>query len=272
MPQLYSLAHLTLLALPPPALIDVAAAAGYGAVGLRLLSSTPGGVAWPLMDDPALLRETVARSQATGIAVFDLEIVRLNAEFDVANYLPFFEAGARLGARAMLVIGEDRDPSRLVQSFAALCEAARPFGLSADVEFMPWQPVCDLESAVRLVEAAGCPANAGILVDALHFSRAGVTLDAVRQLPRAWSHYAQICDAPAQIPPTTEERIQAARCERLLPGEGGIDLDGLFGALPALLPVSVEIPSITRAPVLGGLQWARQALVASKAVLDSLHR
>ena len=270
MPQLFSLAHLTLLALPPPDLIAVAAGAGYGAVGLRLLPSVPGGVAWPLMDNPALLRETLARSQASGVAVFDLEVVRLNAEFDVASHLAFFEAGARLGARALLVAGEDRDRSRLAQSYAVLCEAARPFGLSADIEFMPWQSVCDLASAVRLVEAAGRPANAGILVDALHFSRAGVTADAVRQLPRAWSHYAQICDAPAQVPPTAEERLQAARCERLLPGEGGIDLAGLFGALPALAAVSVEIPSVTRAPVLGGLEWARQALAASKAVLDSL--
>ena len=52
MPQLFSLAHPSLLALPPPELIAVAAGAGYGAVGLRLLPSVPGRVAWPLMDDP----------------------------------------------------------------------------------------------------------------------------------------------------------------------------------------------------------------------------
>lgn len=98
MPQLFSLAHLSLLALPPPELIAVAAGAGYGAVGLRLLPSVPDGVAYPLMDDPALLRETLARSNATGVAVFDLEVVRLNAEFNVASHLAFFEAGARLGA------------------------------------------------------------------------------------------------------------------------------------------------------------------------------
>jgi hypothetical protein len=51
-----SLAHLTLLSLPPPQLIAVAAEAGYQHVGLRLLPSSPTGPRYPLMDDPVLLR------------------------------------------------------------------------------------------------------------------------------------------------------------------------------------------------------------------------
>ena len=59
------------------------------------------------------------------------------------------------------------------------------------------------------------------------------TLDELRALPRAWLHYAQICDGPVPGPTTTEGLIHAARCERLLPGEGGLDLRGTFAALPA---------------------------------------
>ena len=47
----FSLAALTALDLPPPKLIDVATACGYEQVGLRLLAATPGGTAYPLMDD-----------------------------------------------------------------------------------------------------------------------------------------------------------------------------------------------------------------------------
>ena len=57
----FSLAALTALELAPPALIDVAAACGYQHVGVRLLPATPGGIAYPLMDDKAGLRETLAR-------------------------------------------------------------------------------------------------------------------------------------------------------------------------------------------------------------------
>ena len=63
----FSLAALTVLELAPPALVDVAAACGYEHVGIRLLPATPGGVAYPLMDDEASLKETLARLDATGI-------------------------------------------------------------------------------------------------------------------------------------------------------------------------------------------------------------
>ncbi|WP_431272037.1 hypothetical protein [Dankookia sp. P2] len=95
-----SLAHLTVLDLPPPAVIRVAAEAGCRAVGLRLLPVAPGAAGYPLQDDPTLLRETQAAMAATGIAVADLEIVMLRPETRVADFLPFFEAG-RSSARSM---------------------------------------------------------------------------------------------------------------------------------------------------------------------------
>ena len=49
----FSLAALTVLELAPPQLVDVAAACGYDHVGIRLLPATPGGIAYPLMDDEA---------------------------------------------------------------------------------------------------------------------------------------------------------------------------------------------------------------------------
>ncbi len=61
--------------------------------------------------------------------------------------------------------------------------------------------------------------------------------------------------------------IHKAVSERLL-REGSIDLRGPFGALPPDLPVSIEIPHHVRLPKLGALEWARQALAASRAVLE----
>lgn len=262
-PPPVSLAHLTLLGLPPPQLIDVAAEAGYQHVGLRLLPSSPTGPSFPLMTDAAMRQETLARVRDTGVTVFDLEIIRIVEGFEVGPLLPFFEVGALLGARAMLVSGEDAHPARCAEAFARLCEAARPFGLSADLEFMPWTATRDLPAATALIEAAGRPANAGLLVDALHFARSDSTLAQVAALPRAWLHYAQVCDAPAEIPATVAERIHCAREARLLPGEGGIAVAELLAALPADLPLSVEIPNPPRAAALGAVAWARQARLLS---------
>jgi hypothetical protein len=55
-----------------------------------------------------------------------------------------------------------------------------------------------------------------------------------------------------------------------LPGEGGIDLAALFRMFPRDLPTSVEIPNDKRMPALGAEEWARQALIASKALLARL--
>jgi sugar phosphate isomerase/epimerase len=131
---------------------------------------------------------------------------------------------------------------------------------------MPWTTVPDARSALRLVTAAAQP-NGAILVDALHFARSRSCLADVAAIPHDRLNYAQICDPPAAIPDTVEGPIHTARCERLLPGEGGIDLAGLFATLPGDLPISVEIPNEQRAPALGPEEWARQALAASRAVL-----
>jgi sugar phosphate isomerase/epimerase len=142
-----------------------------------------------------------------------------------------------------------------------------PFGLTADLEFMPWTAVPDARSALALVKAAGSPDNAGILVDALHFGRSHSTLDDIRAIPRSLLHYAQICDGEAGIHFSHEQLIHTARCERLLPGEGNIDLQGLFAALPPDLPVSVEVVNLPREASIPAQPWAGQCLAASRRVL-----
>lgn len=269
-PPPYSLAYLTVARLTPPEAVDVAAATGYRYVGLRLMPALPGGAAFPLHTNAGLLRATQDRMRETGVGVFDLEIVRIEPDFSVDAYRGFMEAGQKLGAKAILVAGNDPDEARLTASFARLCEVAAAHGLTCDLEFMPWTEVRNAATATRLVLASGQP-NARVLVDALHFARSATTLDDIAAIPRDRLSYAQICDAPAGTPATVAEMIHTARQERMLPGEGGIDLVGLFSNLPEGLPVSVEIPSETRVPQLGEQEWARQALERSKAILGRVH-
>ena len=266
--RLYSLAYLTASSLTPPQAMAVAVQTGYSHVGLRLWPSVPGGASQQLLDDAPLMRQTLACARDTGVAVWDLEVVRINTPFDARDCLPLLEAGAALQARGVLVVGDDAEPARLAQSFGRLCELAQSFGLAIDLEFLPWTALRDANSALRVIEAAGRPANAGLLVDALHLARSTSTLADIAALPPACLHYAQICDGPGGGTYTREQMIHTAVAERLLPGEGSINLRGLFAALPPGLPVSVEIPHHVRLPRLGALEWARQALAATRAVLE----
>src|SRR5258708_14891617 len=98
----FSLAALTVLALAPPALIDVAAACGYQHVGIRLLPPVAGGIAYPLMDDATGLKDTLARLDATGITVADLEVVAIRPGTEIASFDPLFENAERLAAPQIL--------------------------------------------------------------------------------------------------------------------------------------------------------------------------
>ncbi len=166
----------------------------------------------------------------------------------------------------MLVAGDDPDEARLAASFAAFAEACAPYGLTADLEFMPWTEVPSASAALRVVERAGA-ANGRVLVDALHFARSQTSLDDIAALPLTRLGYAQICDAPSEFAGSAEAMIHTARLARLLPGDGGIDLAGLFSRLPEGLPISVEVPNRDGVASYGQEEWARRALERSRSLL-----
>ena len=135
MPPRFSLAFLTVFDLGPVEAVRVAAKTGYDLVGLRLLPTAALG---ELMTDDRLLAETTASIRDTGIGVADVEIVRLKPETDVAAFAPFFARAERLGARNVLVAGDDPEEARLTERFAALARLTAGHGLTVDLEFMPW--------------------------------------------------------------------------------------------------------------------------------------
>ena len=266
MTRSYSLAYLTSYTCTPPEAIRVASQAGYGFVGLRLWPNAPGAPQQFLIDRPDVLRETLAVQKDTGVGVFDIEIIRIDAGFDPTVYRPLLDTGAALGVRAALVAADDLDEPRLVDSYARLCEFMQPYGITADIEFMPWTAVKNANDAIRVIKKAGSPSNAGILVDALHFGRSHTALADIKAIPRELLHYAQICDAEAGTHFTTEQLIHSAREERLQAGEGTIDVRGLFAALPSDLPISVEVVHKEHMATVGALDWARLCLQASRGV------
>ncbi len=262
-----SLSFLSCHGASPEESVSAAAGAGYDYVGLRFLSAAPGGIAFPLMNEPARLQALRSLLSDTGIGVFDVEMIRLTPDFAPEPFLPFLEAAAEIGAKTILVAGDDPDEARLAVSFASLCEAAAGFGLWIDLEFMPQSELRDLAGALRVLRAVDQP-NQGVIVDALHVSRARVTPGEIAAVPSKWLHYAQICDAPANIPATREALNHAARHERLLPGDGAIDLKAIFDALPQDLPVAVEVPNDTQASGLSVQAWAEKARHATLRLLD----
>lgn len=272
MPHPISLSFLTVFDVGPLEAIRIAAETGYDCVGLRLLpAAAQGEEPYPLLTDDALLAEAKALLAGTGIYVSDIEIARLKEGTDVNTFAPFFERGAALGARNVLVAGDDSDKSRLTDTFAKLCELAKGYNLTCDLEFMPWTGVKALPDARDIVLAAG-QENGGVLIDGLHFDRSKSRLEDIATIPAKHIHYVQMCDGLADYDPSDEGLIYVARNARLFPGEGAIDLAGIVRAIPDGTPLSVEVPKRELAKSVSPVDRARMGLEATKRVIEAAGR
>jgi sugar phosphate isomerase/epimerase len=265
-----SLSYYTVAELTPPQMVRVAAACGFKFVGIRLLNGQPGSDLAPLLRDSALRRETIRCMRNCGIEALDASGARLIPQTDIAAFEAFFEAAAEMGARHVLATGDDPDEIRLTERFAALCDDAQRFGLTVDLEFVPWMQVGDLASAAQIVRRVERD-NLGIAVDALHFDRSQSRIEDVAALPRTWFRYVQLCDAPREWQSDRESLLRAATKERLMPGEGAIDLVGLLRALPRGIPVALEIPTATLAQTVPASERLQRAVKATREVLRTAY-
>jgi sugar phosphate isomerase/epimerase len=262
----FSLAHLTMLGVPPPQLVETAARAGYQFVSLRPIPvGAPNEPLYPLGTDRALLARTKAAMAATGVGLLDIEVARIIKEVTPRSYLPALEAAAELGGRHVLSSAWCDDRPYILAFFSELCDLAQPFGLTVDLEFVTWSGVRTLDEAVEVVREARRP-NAGIVVDTLHFDRCHAELEKLSSLPREWFHFAQISDAPASYSDEREELIRIGRAERLYLGEGGIDVASILGRLPPV-PLSIEIPNTAKLSSLGAEQYARLCIETARSFL-----
>lgn len=259
------LAPLTALELSPPQLVQCAAQAGYDAVGLRLIPATPEEPAWPSIGLTPLIERTRKLLEDTGIELLDIEVLRLTPTTRVTDFTPFLETGAYLGAREILVAGNDPDPHRAADRLAELAELAAGYGLTPNLEPMPYNDVKTVGQAAAIIDQAGHP-DVGILVDALHFYRGGNGIADLAAVPPRRFRYLQVCDAPARRPATVAQSVAESRTARLLPGAGELDLIGLLSALPDAAPVSVEAPTVPAGA--SALHRVRAACLATHQVLD----
>lgn len=262
----YSLAYLTTAPMQAPEMIQLARDVGFETIGARLTSTAPNEPS-ALLEDASLQRATISCIKATGVGILDVEVLRIDPDFEVKEHKRLFEVAAMLGAAVVLAIGDDPDELRLRDRFGELCELAAPYHLDVQLEFMPWTAVPDARTALRIVSSIG-KSNAKILVDTLHVARSQTTLDDLSAIPADMIKSVQICDGNNCGVMSPEAMMQSARYGRLLPGEGDVDIPGILSRLPNGLRIGVEVPNSIRLAELGPKSWAERALVASKLVVE----
>jgi len=245
--------------------IEATARAGYDGIGLRVHRS-PGLPFHPVLGDAALIREMKLRIADSKLEVFDLYSFYLEPETDVATFAPAMELGASFGAKYATVMGADTDWSRQRDNFARTCDLAAQFSLTCSVEFAVIRPLATLPQTVQLITEA--KREAAICIDPLHLARSGGSPADVKALDPKYFPYAQMSDgvlAPGEPNPALFGKLGFGT--RHLPGEGTLPLRELLAALPADIPLSVELPISLAAPGTSAHDWARITLESTRRCL-----
>lgn len=235
--RLVSLAAGTILDVDPATGVDVAASAGFPAVGVWF--------------DPGLWSSTVVRGirhrlDGTGVVALDVEPVMISPPGDGRGAPDHGEAivdgAVELGARFVLVASRDADVGRVADRVAELSSRVRGSGVRLVLEFLPILGIRTLDEALAVVERTG-DGEVGVLVDVLHLARSGATPADLARVDPHRLPYLQLCDAPA----TPEDGsvgglLHEALHRRLLPGDGELPLDDVLRTVPDV-PVSLEMRS-----------------------------
>jgi sugar phosphate isomerase/epimerase len=211
-----------------PERVRVAAQAGFAGIGLRAenyLAARGEGL------DDAGMQEVLDRY---GLAVMEVEYVTgwgTEADRDAPQRekeQTVFHLARTFGVGHVNAgLLEKPPPAVVAEAFAALCERAGD--LVVGLEFMPYSGVPDLPAAWTAIREADQP-NAGLIVDAWHWSRSGTTAAELKPVPADRIVGVQLCDVGEHpMTPLREESLH----HRLPPGRGFGDVVGMLVALHA---------------------------------------
>lgn len=219
----------------PVTLVEAALAGGFDAVGLWIEPDR-----WTA----GTTREVRAALAATGLPVLDVEVIWLKPGSAMDDHRRVIDIGAELGAAHVLCVSSEPDSAVTAARLADLCHHAEGSGMRVTLEFGIFTEVKTLSDALSILDAVGHDLRA-VLIDPIHVDRSGTALEEIARIDPALLPYAQFCDAPAQRPnPADFDAVITDAIDlRRQCGEGALPLHDLYAALPADIPLSIELRS-----------------------------
>ncbi len=243
--------------------VEAGAATGFDAVGLWIDPET-----WTARHT----REARAALARTGMPVLDVEVVWIKPDSALDGHRRVIDVGAELGAGNVLCVSSDPDHGAAAAKLSALCRHAEGSGMRVALEFGIFTEVRNLKQALAVVGRVDHPL-AAVLVDPIHVDRSGTTAAEVAAIDPALLPYAQFCDARATRPdPADFAAVIADAVDfREQCGEGALPLAALLEALPADVPLSIELRSAAlREAFSHPALRAKAVLYATRGWLDRL--
>jgi sugar phosphate isomerase/epimerase len=236
--------------------------------GASVLPPSNSGLTYPAPITPDMKAEVQAALVRHDMRIDGIEFFPVTADVDLEHYRPALALGRELGARRAVSHIFILDDALAVDRMGALCDLAAAEGLALTAEFCPLTPGNpSLERARWLVDQIGRD-NFGIGLDMLHVVRSGASAADLAALPARYFGIVQICDAHGTEP---SNDYFADVHNRLVPGTGDLPLVDLLNAIPANLPIEVEVPAAhRRAAGASAAQHVRDVIDGARTVIGRL--
>ena len=189
------------------------------------------------------LQATQSALRTYDLSVLDVEVVWIpeGGQLDDGHRL-VIEAGLELGAANVLVVSSEPDKGRSADAIHQLCEWVTPGGMRIALEFLMITAVRSMTDALDIIARANHPA-AALLVDTLHFQRAGHRPEDLAGVDPSLLPYTQVCDGNLACEGDFQSYLTDAIDLRSVPGEGELPVRAMLQAMPDKIPVSLEIRS-----------------------------
>ena len=229
---------LSIFGMPPVPFIEMTADLGCSSISLGLpVRYNPENYPTYSLKDPLTQRETKAALNDHGVSLIVGEGFFVLPNQDVSKYAADLDVMAELGARIVNTLSLDRDLARSFDQFGQLAELAAARGLACSVEFVPGLVVGDIATGMDAVRHVGRP-DFKLVIDTMHVGRSGCSAAELARADSSLFGYIQICDCMIE----TSNAAWEQGYERMVPGDGELPLEDFLNALPADLPIGIEIP------------------------------
>jgi sugar phosphate isomerase/epimerase len=229
----------------PLAYIEATIRAGYEGIGIRTNRSP--GRAYnfnPIVGNRDLERDVKNALKDSGLEVYDLYSFYLQPEMDWDILKPALEFGGEIGCKYALIIGDDPDWRRMVDTMGKIIDIIEPLGMKAAIEAFA-TALTPMTTCLKFV--ADCkPRYVGMCLDPRQQFRDEKGFDSLKPIghDQHLIPYVQLNDSALE------------GNAGVLPGEGVVPLYDYLAALPDDIDISVEA-QIPPNNAYTGMEWAK---------------
>jgi sugar phosphate isomerase/epimerase len=251
----------------PLAYIDATIKAGYDGIGIRTYRAKGKTYNFnPIVGNRDLERDVKAALRDSDLEVYDLYSFYLQPEMDWDVIKPALEFGGEIGSKYCLIIGDDTDWNRMVDTMGRMAELLTPLGMKGAFEghasagVAPAPVLTPMSKCIEFVEACK-PNYVGICLDPRQYIREEGSFDSLREvgMDRDLFPYVQLNDTAFHH-----------GSQGILPGEGTVPLYDYLDCLPPDIDISVEA-QIAPGGVYTGAEWSKICVERIRHYLTRYH-